>query len=199
MPVSDNDKKNDKEPSKSRRDLTPSLIARLRAGDDDAGELLDELYRKRLFGFCWCQLGSVQDAEDAVQEVFCSVLKAKQVPGRDKFEQWLFTVARNQCLNMRRDERAHKRNRALPSDARLDAQTTGNLKGLVKVEQRSHVFHRLGELTEAQREALWLRCAEGWSRAEIAEALGVPESVVKSRVYEGLKKLREHSSLRPVS
>jgi RNA polymerase sigma-70 factor (ECF subfamily) len=195
MPVSDNDK----QPPESPRDLTTSLIAKLRAGDDEAGALLDAGYRKRLFGFCWCQLGSVQDAEDAVQEVFCSVLKAKQVPGLDTFEQWLFTVARNQCLNMRRDERRRKRNKALPSDACLDAQTTSNLTRLVKGEQRSHVFHRLGELTEAQREALWLRYVEEWSRAKIAEVLGVPQSVVKSRVYEGAKKLREHSSLRPVS
>ena len=42
---------------------------------------------------------------------------------------------------------------------------------------------------------LRLRYAEGLSRAEIAYVLEVPESVVKSRLFEGLKKLREHTSL----
>jgi len=47
----------------------------------------------------------------------------------------------------------------------------------------------------SQREVLWLRCSENLSRAEIAEVLELPESVVKSRLFQGLKRLREHTSL----
>ena len=51
-----------------------------------------------------------------------------------------------------------------------------------------------GGLEESQREVLRLRYVEDLSRLEIAEVLDIPESVVKSRIFEGLKKLREHAS-----
>jgi RNA polymerase sigma-70 factor (ECF subfamily) len=143
--------------------------------------------------FCWGCLGSREEAEDAVQEVFCKVLAAEQVP--DRFRPWLYRIARNHCLNMLRDKARRKDDRVLPSDSRLDAATTGNLTRLVKRELRSRIAHLLAALPAAYREVLQLRYAEGLSRAEIAEVLELPESVVKSRLFEGLKKLREHSSL----
>jgi RNA polymerase sigma factor (sigma-70 family) len=53
----------------------------------------------------------------------------------------------------------------------------------------------LAELPESQREVLHLRYAEDLSRADIAEVLDIPEPVVKSRLYEGMVKLRTHDSL----
>ena len=53
----------------------------------------------------------------------------------------------------------------------------------------------MNTLSEAQREAIRLRYVEDLSRAEIAEVLDLPESVVKSRLFESLKKLREQASL----
>jgi len=49
-------------------------------------------------------------------------------------------------------------------------------------------------LEESQREVLRLRYVEDLSRTEIAEVLDIPESVVKSRIFEGLEKLREQAS-----
>jgi RNA polymerase sigma-70 factor (ECF subfamily) len=174
-------------------DLTPSLVASLRSGDARAGVLLNRLYRERLIRFCWGYLGSVEEAEDAVQEVFCKVLASSQIPHR--FRPWLYKIARNHCLNLARRRARRKDRRDLPSDSQLEARLTGNLTGLVKREMRSRLMHLLAALPTAYREVLRLRYAEELSRAEIAEVLDTPKSVVKSRLFEGLKKLREHSSL----
>ncbi len=147
-------------------DLTPSLVGKLRAGDAQAGAVLDQLYRQAMMRFCWGHLGSLEEAEDAVQEVFCKVLKASEVP--DNFRAWLYKIARNHCLNVRRAHARRRDRHVIPPDSQLGAQLTGNLTRLVKQELRSRIVHLLGALPTAQREALRLRYAEDLSRSEIA-------------------------------
>ena len=77
----------------------------------------------------------------------------------------------------------------------MAAETTGNLTRVVKQELRSRIVHLIGALPQKQREAIFLRYGEELSRAEIAYVLDIPESKVKSRLFQGLKKLREHTSL----
>ena len=173
--------------------LTPSLVARLRAGDLEAGALLNTLYRQAMIRFCLSYLSSVDEAEDATQEVFCKVLKAGQVP--DNPRAWLYKIARNHCLSILRGRRHRREARALPRASQLGAASTGDLTRLAKRELRSRISHLVDALPVSQQEVLRLRYTEGLSRAEIAEVLEIPDSLVKSRLFEGLKKLREHPSL----
>ena len=66
---------------------------------------------------------------------------------------------------------------------------------MVKQELRARIAHVLAALPPEQREVICLRHGEEFSRAEIAYLLDIPESTVKSRLFQGLKKLREHTSL----
>jgi len=174
-------------------DMTPSLVARLRAGDNGAGTLLEQLYRQPMLRFCWGYLGRAEDAEDMVQEIFYKVLASAEVP--DNFRAWLYRIARNVCLNALRSRGRRRDALVLPSDSRIAGDTTGDLTRLVKAEFRSRIGHLLAALPAEQREALRLRYVEGLSRAEIAYVLELPEAAVKTRLFEGLKKLREHTSL----
>jgi RNA polymerase sigma-70 factor (ECF subfamily) len=176
-----------------RPDLTPSLVVRLRAGEATAGGLLNDLYREPMLRFCWGYLGNEQDAEDAVQEVFCNVLRTGGVP--ENFRAWLYKIARRHCLNVLRGYARRRDASPLPSDSRLGADQTGNLTRLVRREQRSRVAHLVEALPADQREVLRMRYVEKLPRAEIAYVLDLPESVVKSRLFEGSKKLRDHTSL----
>lgn len=176
-----------------RVDLTPSLVAHLRDGHTTAGAMLDELYRQKLIHFCHGYLGSRDDAEDVVQEVFFRVLKNSAVP--DNFRAWIYKICRNRCLDVQRARSRKRDNRVLPDASFLDARLTGNLTRLVRREQRSRLRHLLAALPANQREILRLRYAEGLSRAEIADVLEIPEPLVKSRLYESLKTLRQHTSL----
>lgn len=175
------------------KDLTPTLIARLREGDSSAGSMLDGLYRKDLLRMCVGYLGNPEEAEDVVQDVFCRVVGSRTVP--DSFRPWIYRIARNRCLDLIRRRAAKRDNQALPTESQLEADLTGDLTKLVRGEQRARLHHLMAALPISQREVLRLRYTERLTRAEIAEVLEIPESVVKSRLYEGLEKLRQHSSL----
>ena len=179
-------------PPSRNDDATPSLIARLRTKDPDAGAELNRLYREALLRFCWGYLGRMEEAEDAVQDISCKVLSAKDIP--DAFRPWLYKIARNQCLNLLRHRARHYDGQALPGVSQVYEALTGQLTQLVRKEARSNLAEMVQSLEETQREVLRLRYVEDLSRTEIAEVLDIPESVVKSRIFEGLKKLREHAS-----
>ncbi len=172
---------------------TPSLVARLRSGDPGAGAFLDKLYRDALVRCCWGYLGRVDEAEDAVQDICYKVLTAECVP--DTFRPWLYKIARTHCLNLLLHRARRKDGAELPAASQVDELLTGHLTRLVRKEQQSRISELVASLPETQREVLRLRYVEDLSRAEIAEVLQIPESVVKSRLFEGLKRLREQAPL----
>src|SRR5436853_4468683 len=76
------------------------LIHLLRAGNDAAFEVLFGRYRTRLLAFCRHMLGSKEDAEDILQDVFAAAYNAILADRRDIHARpWLYRIARNRCLN----------------------------------------------------------------------------------------------------
>ncbi len=173
--------------------MTTSLLVSLRNGDAMAGSLLDRLYREALVRFCWGYLGRSDEVEDAVQEICCKVLTAPSFP--ERFRPWIYRIARNHCLNLLRQHKRRKDLAPLPAESQIHEVLTGQLTRLVRTEQKSQLSDLVRRLPDAQREVLRLRYVEGLPRSDIAEVLSVPESLVKSRLFEGLRQLREQASL----
>jgi RNA polymerase sigma-70 factor (ECF subfamily) len=171
----------------AREELTPDLVVRLRSGDAAAAEMLERTYRSELVRFCTSYLHQREDAEDAASEVIVKVLAARDVP--EEFRPWILRIARNHCLNRLRDAgpRAHE---ALASDVDRIASATGPLTNAARADDRLVLEKTLARLSIAERELLRLRYVDDLSRDEIALILDLPVSVVKSRLFESIARLR---------
>ena len=84
-------------------EATTDLITRARAGDGEAFRELTEPYRRELQVYCYRMLGSLQDAEDALQDTLLGAWRGLDgFEGRASIRTWLYRIATNRCLNARR-------------------------------------------------------------------------------------------------
>ena len=103
-------KKRPIDPDKEARDKDDARLMTLyKKGDAKAFEALLARHRKPVFNFCLRMLGHPPAAEDALQEVFLKVCKsAKDWERQAKFTTWLYTIARNHCIDAIRKARHRK-------------------------------------------------------------------------------------------
>src|SRR5579859_856782 len=186
--------------------MTEMLLEQARRGDELAFRRLVGPYRRELQVHCYRMLGSIQDAEDAVQETLVAAWR-----GLDRFEQrasvraWLYRIATNRCLNFMRDARRRPQRDAgatLPfvpppptrmsevswlepcPDDWLEALPDAAPGPEAQYETREAVglafITALQRLTPGQRAALVLRDVLGYRAAEVAEMLDTSEATVNS-------------------
>src|SRR5689334_23191246 len=84
--------------------MTTDLLIKARAGDGSAFRELTEPYRRELQVHCYRMLGSVQDAEDVLQDTLLAAWRGRAgFEGRSSVRTWLYRIATNRCLNFLRD------------------------------------------------------------------------------------------------
>jgi RNA polymerase sigma-70 factor (ECF subfamily) len=167
------------------------LKERIRAGDP---RVVDDLFRctnTSLERFLRARCGNRTDAEDALQETFVNAQRSLQgYRGDASPKNWLFRVAANACTRMRRGK---KNARALHVDidaVSLTDERTPNVDALIEMRMSS-VVEALQALDEIDRAILLLKDGESLSSREIADALSLSESAVKSRLFRARRSVRE--------
>ena len=159
----------------------------MRAGDDDAFEIIYDRYYRGLLAFCGQMLGSRQEAEDALQHSFASAYRAMRDGSGDiDLRPWLYTIARNRCLSALRARRAEIAVDEIAAGARP-------VEGLVAhIERRADLRELVAELQrlpEDQRAALVLFELGDESHEQIAAVLGVRREKVKALVFQAREAL----------
>jgi RNA polymerase sigma-70 factor (ECF subfamily) len=91
--------------------MTADLLSKARGGDNDAFRALTEPHRRELQVHCYRMLGSLQDAEDALQETLLAAWQGLEgFEVRASLRTWLYRIATNRCLNARRSANRRRPN-----------------------------------------------------------------------------------------
>jgi RNA polymerase sigma-70 factor (ECF subfamily) len=148
-------------------------IAAARAGDLAAFDLLMRQYQRLVLATALRMLGSLEDAQDASQEVFLKLFRnLGKLERADNIPAWLYRVTVNVCHDVGRKRRPT----ADPPDAG---------------DRRRALMLSLRRLSERERAAVVLRDLEGLSTGEVARALGSSEATVRSQISQARVKMRE--------
>jgi RNA polymerase sigma factor (sigma-70 family) len=170
------------------------LVALTRRGNQAAYEALVARYQARLLAFCRHMLGSREDAEDVLQEVFAAAFNAMIADERAlNVRPWLYRIARNRSLNHLR------RVQAIGVDS-MDVHLSENGASTADKVHRREEFRLLVQdvqgLAETQRTALLLREIDALSYDQIAEAMETTVPSVKSLLVRARVSLAEAAEAR---
>jgi len=173
------------------------LVERALAGDSDAFGEVVRRWERKIYALAYGITGSVEDARDAAQETFISAYRNLQgFRGEAKVSSWLHRIAVNQCITRKR--RAHVRAETGIEDE-LDAagerflatsERESPARAAEAKERTEAVRRAVAALPPELREVVVLKEFEDLTFQEIADALQIPLSTVKSRLYTALKQLR---------
>jgi RNA polymerase sigma-70 factor (ECF subfamily) len=164
--------------------------------------LLDDLivrYQHRLLRYLLYLTGNREQAEDLFQEVWMRVLvRGGQYNGQARFETWLFTIARNLLIDLRRKRTMSSLDELFEVGGDEDRPMAFEIAGddptpfdhLANMEDRSRIAAALLEVDMLHREVLVLRFHEELSLEEIAKVTRAPLSTVKSRLYRGMAMIK---------
>jgi RNA polymerase sigma-70 factor, ECF subfamily len=186
-----------------RDEADEALMLRYQKGEVRAFEVLLERHRRPIFNFILRFVGARDRAEDLMQETFLRVIKGVASYQRQaKFTTWLYTIARNQCVD---HSRRQKHRKAASLDAPMGGSDDGNERTLLDtvagkelgadrqaISNQLHVSlqRAIASLPDEQREVFLLREFQDLPFKDIGEIVGVPENTVKSRMRYALEKLR---------
>jgi RNA polymerase sigma factor (sigma-70 family) len=173
------------------------LIVLIRRGQHAAFETLFSRYQSRLLAFCRHMLGSREDAEDVLQEVFAAAFNAILADEREiNVRPWLYRIARNRSLN-------HLRRASAIGVDSMDVHYAENGVSTAEKVMRRESFRQLigdvQQLPETQRTALLLREIDALSYEQISDAMETTVPAVKSLLVRARISLAEAAEARKLT
>jgi RNA polymerase sigma-70 factor (ECF subfamily) len=167
-----------------------ALLALVSRSDEDALAELYDRYGRVAYALAFRVLRDAAHAEDAVQEAFLAVWRSADrfLAERAKPSTWILTLVHRRAVDLVRRE---ERRRAEPLDVAPDPAGREAGDELDLRNRRKIVQEALRQLPDDQREAIELAYYGGFTQSELAERLGVPLGTIKSRMFTGLRRLRD--------
>ncbi len=165
------------------------LIERVSEGDLEAFAKLYDLTAPLVFGVALKVLRERSWAEDVTQEAYLQIFNqaGNFEPSEGSVTGWVATIAHRRAVDaVRRAEARRRRERSQPVAPAVDETS----EPVVLQDERRRVNVALGSLSDLQREAIELAYYEGLTYREVAERLDAPLGTIKTRMRDGLRRLR---------
>jgi len=166
----------------------------IKKGDKKAFRELYDDYHQKVYNTAISMLGDVEDAEDAVQEVYMKIYrKVSSFDGRSNIGTWLHRIVVNVCIDYVRRNKVQRFNTLSVGEGSLDKlHENGNEveKSVTSSEVNKITRNAITQLSPKLRAVVVLRDLQGFAHAEIAEILGCSGGTVSSRLNRGRLKLR---------
>lgn len=176
----------------SAGDHAADLLARIASGDQAAFAQLYDLLSPRVFALILRVLVNRAQSEEILQEVFLEVWQsaARFAPNKGQGRAWVLTIAHRRAV-----DRVRASQSSSDRDNRVGLRDLGEARDTVAetVESRmegERVAAALAALPEPQQEALILAYYGGYSQSEVSAMTGVPLGTIKTRMRDGLTRLR---------
>ena len=159
-------------------------------GDKNAFEALFREYERLVFKNAYLIMGKKEEAEDVLQQVFISVWKSRHTfdANKGKLTTWLHRITVNEC--MKKHRKLEPINEILYNINLMDTSLEPEA-ALIKQEQYEKMIKAVNSLDKKHKTILILRYFDDLSYEEIANTVDIPIGTVKSRISNGLKRLRE--------
>ena len=163
------------------------LIARVIAGDRSAGRTLYDTHAPRVYSLAYRLSGDPEKAREFTQDTFVRAFsRLAQFRGDAAFSTWLHRIVVTVVSNARRSEVRIAREVALD-----EAHSIEMTAPEAEPDLKERIARAVNNLSEVYRTTLILHHIEGYTHAEIASMLGVPEGTSKSRLSAARAQLRE--------
>lgn len=171
---------------------TNELLVRVAEGDQAAFGALYDLLAPRVFGTIKRLLIDHAQSEEVAQEVFLEVWQSARrfEPNKGGATTWIFTMAKRRAIDRIRSAQASRDRDTRVGIRDFDAGYDSVAESAEISIERERVGDAMKSLTDAQRQAIALAYDGGYSHSEIAELLGVPIGTVKTRLRDGMIRLR---------
>ncbi|HUQ91986.1 MAG TPA: sigma-70 family RNA polymerase sigma factor [Bryobacteraceae bacterium] len=172
-----------------------TLVTKCLSGDDAAWEELVRTHTRRVYSVCYRFVGNDPEAQDLTQDVFLRVFKTLRSfrAGEGSFSVWLMRLTRNLLIDHYRRGKQQRATDSIEEQLPIleeKVSVSSRTDGMVAGREASEILQAaLEKLSPELRETLILRDLEELEYREIAEALGVPEGTVKSRLNRGRAEL----------
>ena len=171
------------------------LLRRAQSGDPEAFERLMEPLEQLVWRVCWHYTGNREAAEDCGQEAMIRIWRnLANYRGECALESWVYRIAANCCMDWLRKK---KRDQSVSMEPMVEQgfdpadDAPGTEAQVVAKDERQRLREAIALLPDDQREVLILTQLEKVSYEEAAQALGVSEGTVKSRVNRAKARLKE--------